>query len=119
MLTSKEKIIKYLRYKGLSQDKFSRDCEVSSGFLRQGKSFSIDLLKIIRDKYPDLNMHWLLYNEGEMIIDVDNVSSLAAEPPLLYESKHKERLIELQAKVIILHEALQKANTTIEELRSK
>jgi hypothetical protein len=73
MLTSKQKIIKYLTYKGISQDKFSRTCGVSSGFLRGGKSFSIDYLKIFREKYPDLNMNWLIYDEGNMLLEGDSM----------------------------------------------
>jgi hypothetical protein len=68
MKTFKQKIIEYLKIKGLSQDHFSRTIQVSSGFLRQGKSFSIEYLKSIRDNYLDLNMDWLIYNEGNMLL---------------------------------------------------
>jgi len=72
-MTTKEKIIKYLKDKGISQDKFSRKCNLSSGFLRTGKHIGSEKLKIIRDNYPDLNMNWLLYDEGNMLLDSTNM----------------------------------------------
>jgi len=111
MKTIKQKLINYLSFKDISQDQFSRDCNVASGFLRQGKSFSTDLLPIIRDKYPDLNMNWLIYNEGEMQLTADMIVS---EPANHYGNndckqmlkEYMQRVIVLQDKVITLQERL-------------
>lgn len=106
-MTPKEKIIKYLKYNNISQDKFSRTCDVSSGFLRQGKSFSIDLLKTIRTNYPDLNMDWLLYNEGDMLLEEESTQLMANEIGAQYENgcincDHLEELLEAKNETIAI-----------------
>ena len=109
MPTPKEKIIKYLIHKGISQDKFSRNCNVSSGFLRQGKSFSVEFLKVLREKYTDLNLDWLIYDEGEMLLEPN---SLLREPSNAYKKdcdicrnlekdlKYAEKLLEAKEETI-------------------
>jgi len=74
-MTTKEKIIKYIDFKGLSQGYFCRKINVSNGFLTSGKHIGSEKLKDIRDNYVDLNMNWLIYDEGEMIVsDVSTVN---------------------------------------------
>lgn len=72
-MTSKEKIIQYLRFKGVSQRKFSLKTGLSEGFLRSGKDIGLDKVPKIRDNYPDLNMNWLIFDEGEMILNVNEM----------------------------------------------
>ncbi len=67
-MNTKEKILQYLEFKDISQGKFCRKIGVSNGFLASGKHIGSEKLKIIRDNYIDLNMNWLIYDEGEMII---------------------------------------------------
>ncbi len=66
-MNTKEKILQYLDFKEISQGKFCRKIGVSNGFLASGKHIGSEKLKIIRDNYVDLNMDWLIYDEGEMI----------------------------------------------------
>ncbi len=77
-MNTKERILQYLEFKDISRGKFCRKIGVSNGFLSSGKHIGSEKLKIIRDNYADLNMDWLIYDEGEMIIQ-DN---------LLNERKH-------------------------------
>jgi len=67
-MNTKEKILQYLDFKEISQGKFCRKIGVSNGFLASGKHIGSEKLKAIRDNYVDLNMNWLIYDEGEMII---------------------------------------------------
>jgi len=113
MLSSKEKIIKYLNYKGISQDKFSRACNVSSGFLRQGKSFSIEYLKSIRDNYSDLNLNWLIYDEGNMLLSGENEVN---EHPETYQ-KEAGTIELLKKDVENLEKLLESKNETIAVLK--
>ena len=119
-MTPKEKIIKYLKIKKISQDKFSRTCNIASGFLRQGKSFNIELIKKIRDNYPDLNLNNILFDEGELIIkEKEDTIYAVNEDAAVYENTYKKRLIELQNKHIKLHESLADALDEIKKLNSK
>lgn len=65
--TDKQKIIQYLDFKDISKNKFYKETSFSNGFLDSGSSFSVENLRIILDKYRDLNPEWLLTGVGEMI----------------------------------------------------
>jgi len=127
-MTSKEKIIKYLTYKRISQDKFSRTVQVSSGFLRQGKHFGVDLLQNIRKHYPDLNMDWLLYDEGPMIKKASEkendylfryeleVQDITLNDP---ENPYSNDIIDLHKKLIATQEDLIATKQKLIDLQSK
>lgn len=80
-MNTKEKILQYLDFKEISQGKFCRKIGVSNGFLSSGKHIGSEKLKAIRDNYVDLNMDWLIYDEGEMISN-ENVIN---EQELVYD----------------------------------
>lgn len=68
-MTIKEKLRQYLGFKGVSRRQFSLNANLSDGFLKGKGAIGADKLIIIRQICPDLNMDWLLFDEGEMIID--------------------------------------------------
>lgn len=84
-MTSKEKIIAYLAYKDISQRKFSLKTGLSEGILRAGKDLGVDKIRTIRENYPDLNMDWVIYDEGDMIVNT------LAEPTGAYENTQVEK----------------------------
>lgn len=72
MSSVKERLVEYLKYKGVSQGKFEKDCGLSNGYINNiRKSITEDKIKLIQQsgKYDDLNFSWLLLNEGEMLKD--------------------------------------------------
>jgi len=71
-MSSKEKILAYLAHKEISQRKFSLKTGLSEGILRAGKDLGVDKMSVIKEHYPDLNMDWLIYDEGNMLIDTVN-----------------------------------------------
>ena len=74
-MTTKEKIIKYLNFKNISKRDFYRQTGLSNGFLDSGKHIGSDNIKLIVDNYHDLNLDWLVMDEGEMIKpNVQNLS---------------------------------------------
>ena len=81
-MNTKEKILQYLDFKEISQGKFCRRIGVSNGFLSSGKHIGSEKLKAIRDNYVDLNMDWLIYDEGEMISN----ENLINEQELVYDT---------------------------------
>jgi phage repressor protein C with HTH and peptisase S24 domain len=68
--TDKDKISQYLKYKGISKNKFYIQTGLSTGFLDSGNSLGVDKLRKIIDNYPDFNPAWLLTGRGEMIKNV-------------------------------------------------
>jgi len=95
-MNTKEKILQYLDFKGISQGKFCRKIGVSNGFLSSGKHIGSEKLKAIRDNYVDLNMDWLIYDEGEMISSENVVN----EQELVYDklSNDNKKLIDVLKK---------------------
>lgn len=84
-MSSKEKIIAYLAYKDISQRKFSLKTGLSEGILRAGKDLGVDKIRTIKENYPDLNMDWVIYDEGNMILNT------VSEPSMSYENTPVEK----------------------------
>jgi hypothetical protein len=70
-MTEKEKIKQYLEYKGISKNKFYNETGLSIGFLDSGNSLGVDKLKIIINKYSDINTDWLITGKGDMLLNSD------------------------------------------------
>lgn len=66
-MTEKDKIKQYLEYKGFSKNSFYVKTGLSLGFLDSGKSMGADKVRIIINTYPDLNLEWLVLDNGPMI----------------------------------------------------
>lgn len=67
IITDKQKIIKYLEYKGISKNKFYIKTGLSIGFLDSGSSLGVDKLRKIIDNYPDLSIEWIVIGKEPMI----------------------------------------------------
>ncbi|GAB6009613.1 S24 family peptidase [Dysgonomonas reticulitermitis] len=78
-MTDKEKLIKYLEYKGISKNQFYTKTGFSVGFLDKGSSLGVDKLKIVIDNYHDLNLDWFFYDDSEMLKSEDNAHILPLE----------------------------------------
>lgn len=64
----KERLISYLRYKGVSYSEFGRTIGVSNAYVTSiRKSIQPDKVQSIALNYQDLNIDWLLTGEGEML----------------------------------------------------
>lgn len=92
-MTDKEKILKYLEYKGHSKNSFYTKTGFSTGFLSQGSSLGVDKLKIVIDNYPDLNPDWFFIDGAPMI--KEERKSLVQEPDQEYVSNNKQKGIPL------------------------
>lgn len=96
-----EKLLKYAKYKGFSERKFTLSLGLSIGVLTRGKNIGSNYLVRIKENYIDLNMDWLLYDEGEMILPEEYKSktshTIANERENSYENECKncDRLEEL------------------------
>lgn len=79
MMSVNQKLLQYAEHKEISQRKFTASLGLSEGVLRKGKNVGSGCLKKIKEKYHDLNMNWLLFDEGNMIIDPNEIVNEAAE----------------------------------------
>lgn len=64
----KQRLIRFIKYYGISQKQFEESVGVSTGYINNiRKSVSPTVLIKICETYPSLNREWLLYGEGEML----------------------------------------------------
>ncbi len=129
-----KKIIQYLDYKHISQINFSKTMGLSEGILRKSNYLGSKYLKKLRSIYPDLNMDWLLFDEGNMIIDLPE--GTVSEPYSNYKKNNKgcgdevillqKKLLETQEKLIdalelnrVLQQQIQPLKKPDEQLSSK
>lgn len=64
----KARLTAYLKYKGINKSEFGRIIGVSNAYISSiRKSIQPDKMEKISLSFPDLNMPWLLYGEGEML----------------------------------------------------
>lgn len=66
--TAKQRLMEFIAYKGISQGKFERLCEMSNGYLNNlKKTLGAEKLQNVIRAFPELNTEWLLYGKGDMI----------------------------------------------------
>jgi transcriptional regulator with XRE-family HTH domain len=67
-MTVRERLIRYLKYKKISQSAFEKSVNLSNGYVNNiRKSIQPDKIQRIALQYQDLNAGWLLTGEGEML----------------------------------------------------
>jgi transposase len=71
-MSVKERLIEFVKYKGISNSEFCRRIGVSNAFISSMvKSIQPDKLKSITSSFPELNTGWLMTGEGEMLKDAN------------------------------------------------
>ncbi len=109
-----EKIKHFRQFKRINQTVLAKSLEISQGFLsevEQGKKVpGSDILKSLKQYFPDLNLNWLLADEGEMLISPGSASHSDYES-VLAGMQQRMRLLEqenlrLQAKLEALSDVL-------------
>lgn len=66
--TVKQRLVRYMKYKNISQKRFEEASGLSNGYINSLKnSPTVTKLQNIIGAYPDINKIWLLTGEGEML----------------------------------------------------
>lgn len=116
-----DRMLAYLKYKGISENKATVDCGLAKGLIYQAKSGKADIgakaIEKVLATYTDISSVWLLTGEGPMLTDQarDSKPELVAEyrPHLSdVEILLREMLAEERARVDALQERI---NELIEE----
>ena len=90
--TVKERLIIFMRKKGLSQKRFEQAVGLSNGYINQLRhSPSATKLQRIIDAFPDLNDKWLMTGQGEML----KTEKKEEERPTFDVTVDKDTLIKL------------------------
>lgn len=68
-MTTKERLLEFLAYKGIGQTKFEEIAKISRGLVNNmGESLSQKTQDKISKSFPELNMEWLTRGDGEMML---------------------------------------------------
>ncbi len=66
----KERLLEFVRYAGLPVYQFEKLCGLSNAYIKNmSKGIGADKLERILNKFPELNKQWLLYGEGNMLVE--------------------------------------------------
>lgn len=71
-ITVKQRLVEYLKYKKIGQNRFERLAGLSIGYINKlRREPSVTKIRCILNAAPDLNEKWLLTGEGNMLLDSD------------------------------------------------
>lgn len=83
----KERLIEFIKYKGLSLSKFEKYVGLSNGYVYNiSKGIGSDKLQRILAKFPELNQDWIISGEGEMLKSPTERASAQGENMKEYET---------------------------------
>ena len=75
--TVKSRLLHLLKEKRMTQTEFARQLGVSPTYIGAMRRSIPDVkLRKVMEIFPDLNRDWLLYGEGEMLLDTDEDETL-------------------------------------------
>lgn len=83
----KERILKFLEFKGMSKNKFYLETGISNGTLDKKGGLSVETIEKFISKFPEVNLMWLILGEGEMLTENINIvsHSIVSEPGFVYQ----------------------------------
>ena len=121
-MTTKDRTLRFIAYKGLSIKKFEEMCGLSNGYLNSMKSgYGNSKLIQVLETFPELNRDWLVYGEGEMIKDDNQLKENAPiDVPVTEDTLVAElraQIEKLEAKVDNLNQELGEKNALLKILR--
>lgn len=126
----KKRLIEFLSYLRIGQLKFEENVGLSRGFVNKvGDSIRTNNLNKIVDKYPELNINWLMTGEGEMLkqsfddgiilhnIGNDNIANTGNESKVKHiQNNDSEKIKELEVLLIEKEAEIKSLKYTIEML---
>lgn len=80
----KGRLLQFMHTKNISQATLTRQLEVSGAYISAiRKSIPEDKVRRLCELYPELNRDWLLFGDGEMLLETRKRTTDAYEVPLL------------------------------------
>lgn len=93
-MSVKDRVKEFAKYANISVSAFEKSILVANGYVNSiSKSIGIDKIDLILEKYPKINIEWLLTGKGPMLKG-EEVSPVPATEKL--PDKNLEYIIDLQ-----------------------
>lgn len=81
-MNSKERLLSFIKYKGISKRKFYDACGLSNAFLDKVGNIGAGKLEQIISTYPELNGEWVITGKGEMLQTTETFNPQQVNEPL-------------------------------------
>ena len=78
-MTINERLRLFVKEIGVSERQFAIKTGLAQGALGRSNSLNGEGLALIKKQYPELNMHWVFFGEGDMIMPPDMVKEQSGE----------------------------------------
>lgn len=103
MSETKDRLLEFLRYKGLGQQKFEISIGMSNGWANKvGDSIRENTLKKISEVYPELNIAWLKSGVGVMLNNGESEETLYTPKEDHSRERNQKDATEENAKMVLL-----------------
>lgn len=115
-MTVKDRLIKFLKYKRIGQNRFADMVGVSSGFVNNIRtSIQPKTLLKISEHFPDLNTGWLLTGNGSMLNE-EEVDPIISNDVISMPREVFEQLSKLTESVLSQQRVIESQNSMLETL---
>lgn len=105
----KQRLIEFLKYLKIGQNKFEKLVGISNGYIAHLKANpSPEKINMICSVYPELNRDWLLYGEGSMLRGSGEPKATEGEDAAL-----REEVVMLRERVRNLQKLIDEKERTI------
>ncbi len=103
-MSVKDRLKKFIYSQGLTISAFEMSILSSNGYVNSiSRSMGLDKLEILIEKYPNLNIIWLLTGKGEMSLNEASLSGLPPATTTCQACKEKdERIADLKDHIVTL-----------------
>lgn len=102
---------KYLKKKGIQKKDAAKllDIHVNTitNWKRPDKTIYVDSLKKVSEQFPDINLHWLITGDGDMLLKTHNESKSKESQPK-YREKRMSEIDELREEINRLSKSVDK-----------
>lgn len=106
----KQRLMKFLRYKDISNSVFEKTCGMANGYVNNIRvGVSPKKLESILLNYPELNRDWLIYGEGSML----NEGYTTFEPIGVATPMSPTAMTETEKEVVLLQAKLEEKEKMI------
>jgi transcriptional regulator with XRE-family HTH domain len=80
MQTTKDRLKSFLRHKNISQGRFAEFIGVSKGYVNNmTENPTQETIDKISEKFPELNIDWLIKEKGEMLKNIINQNNIEGD----------------------------------------
>ena len=111
----KNRILEILKYLGMSQGSFEKECGLANGWVSSiKKSISTESIQRILDKHAEINPAWIISGEGSMIRIRTYASNDEMQIP--FSKEDEEECNRLRQEIEELKETIARQNRVIDAL---